>query len=262
MQHECELAEAITFHKMQGKTVESIILSLNSRSDISKKILPVSLPSLYVGSSRVHNHDHLRILPLSEKDKNALKKLKWDPYLKTFFENYDESGKWKVDGLKEKRQKRIKLLKLDLGMTKLTALTKKEAYKFARDLDLIVDSTNTNPTAIEYQNALQKTHEEGCELLNANNGLLLKKYQKNMKEKLKKQNVNNFSLKQARFYAKRLEIETKSSKKSIQKKLLNWIKTPQKTPNNNQTTKSDIYPNDHKPNTNNCKCNKCHINSI
>ena len=74
--HQCESCLAVTHHKMQGKTERNPILSLNSRSNVSKKILPVSLRSVYVGCSRVHNHQGLRILPLSDEDKTYLKTLR------------------------------------------------------------------------------------------------------------------------------------------------------------------------------------------
>ena len=57
--HECELAAAITYHKVQGKTMDSIILSLNSTRGVSNKIAGLTLSSLYVGCSRVHDHEHL-----------------------------------------------------------------------------------------------------------------------------------------------------------------------------------------------------------
>ena len=93
LQHEAESAGTVTFHKVQGKTMESTISSLNATTNISKRIYPISLASIYVGCSRVHDHDHLRMLPMSQKDKEALKKLKWDPCLPMFFKNWDTTGK-------------------------------------------------------------------------------------------------------------------------------------------------------------------------
>ena len=149
MSHECELSAAVTFHKMQGKTVQSILLSLNSISGISKKIYATSLPSLCVGCSRVRDHDCLRILPLSLQDEEYLKTLKWDPYLKLFFKNYDENGRWKLNGLFEQRREFIKSVKLKLGITELSDLKVEELQKFASDLDLIV-SAKKKPTKQEY----------------------------------------------------------------------------------------------------------------
>ena len=48
LHHDCQLSVARTFHKMQGKTVKSTILSLISGAGISKKFFPSTLPSLYV----------------------------------------------------------------------------------------------------------------------------------------------------------------------------------------------------------------------
>ncbi len=96
---------------MQGKTLESIILSLNSC--VSKKIKAVDLSTVYVGCSRVHDHDGLRTLPLSDKDIAHLTKLQWHPYLRMFFNNYDDEGKWKPEKLKKYREEFVKNVKLD-----------------------------------------------------------------------------------------------------------------------------------------------------
>ena len=167
---------------MQGKTIKATILSLNSRTGMSKKIYPVSLPSIYVGCSRVYDHNFLRILPLSHEDKEVLKKLKWDPYLPMFFKNWDESGKWKANGLKEKRQEFVRAVKIKLGIIELDSLTCTEAKEFVRQLDVIVTSKNNNPTIYEYQKALEEAHAEGRSMLNANDGTLLRRHQAVMKK--------------------------------------------------------------------------------
>ena len=75
-----------------------MILSVNSRAGLLKKILALSITSLYVGASRVHNFDQLRVLPFTKKDAEALKKLKRDPLLALFFKNFDDDGNWKPNG--------------------------------------------------------------------------------------------------------------------------------------------------------------------
>ena len=72
---------------MQGKTVKTTILSLNLSAEISKKIHPISMPSIQVGCSRVFDPEHLRMFSLTKEEKKNLKKLKWDPYLPMFFKN-------------------------------------------------------------------------------------------------------------------------------------------------------------------------------
>ena len=118
--HQCDLAFAVTYHKMQGKTLDSIILSLNAITGISQKIFPITMFSLYVGCSRVHNHDQLRVLPLSEDVREFLKKLSWPEELRLFFQNFDKNGRWKANGLKELSDRRKNEWKAKLALIKLS----------------------------------------------------------------------------------------------------------------------------------------------
>ena len=204
LQHESVSSGAVTFHKVQGKTMHSTILSLNATSKVSKKIYPVSLPSIYVGCSRVHDHEHLRILPLSQEDKEALKKLKWDPYLPMFFKNWDKTGKWKTNGLKQHRDTFIEKVKINLASITWDSITKTEAQKFVKQLDLIVDSETQYPTITEYKAALQEAYNEGKKILQANNNAILKQQRNKTKQKLQKENLRDIRLTKLRYYAKRL----------------------------------------------------------
>jgi putative intracellular protease/amidase len=56
-----ELAFAVTYYKVQGQTINRIILDLNHAGSVQKKI---DLAAFYVGLSRVRHSDHIRILPL------------------------------------------------------------------------------------------------------------------------------------------------------------------------------------------------------
>ena len=47
--HAMELGFAITFHKLQGRTVSKLILDLRERPGRSKGIIPVTFEGLYVG---------------------------------------------------------------------------------------------------------------------------------------------------------------------------------------------------------------------
>ena len=204
--HECELSDAVTFHKVQGKTMESVILSLNSTSTVSRKIHRVTLQSIYVGCSRVHDHQHLRVFPLSTADKEYLKALKWDPYLKMFFQNFDKQGKWKPNGLKKHRTDFVESVKLELGMIRLSELTLKELRKYARDLDVIVPN-KAKANKPDYIESLKQSHAEGMKLLKHNDGHLLKVQRSKLLTDLQGQNMNKMSLPQLRKYAKRLNIE-------------------------------------------------------
>ena len=82
--------------KLHGLNMDAHVLSINKHPNAK---LRLTLPSLYVGASRVHNLDHLRVLPFSKEDAEYLMSLKRDPLLKLWFENYTEDGIWKGDGL-------------------------------------------------------------------------------------------------------------------------------------------------------------------
>ena len=96
---------AVTFLKVQGKTVEATILSLNSTTGAAKDIYPVTLPGLHVGCSRVHHHDHLRVLPSSAKENITC----------TSHQNYDDPGRWEPTDLKKQRIEFVTSVKLELG---------------------------------------------------------------------------------------------------------------------------------------------------
>ena len=227
--HECELSASVTFHKMQGKTSNSLILSLNSIPKISKKIHPVSISSLYVGCSRVHDHDHLRILPISKKVKEHLKTLQWDPYLKLFFKNFDKEGRWKPNGLKHEREKIIASNRRALGLIDLDDMTLIELTQFARDLDVIVthkDKDKDEDKKPHYIEALKSHHVEGVKLLDADDGYYRKQATIYWIQQLQTQNIDNIKLGKLRYYAKRLGIKKTaiSSTKTLRIKLKKLLK--------------------------------------
>ena len=63
-EHSVDLAFAITFHKIQGRTVGKIILDLNLTPGSKNGIPTLDLFGFYVGLSRVSNSKNMRILPL------------------------------------------------------------------------------------------------------------------------------------------------------------------------------------------------------
>ena len=219
LDHECELSAAVTIHEMQGKTVASAVLSLNSITGISRRIHAILMSSMYVGCSRVHSHEQLRVLPLSQADKDYLKKLKWDPYLRKFFQNYDSNGCWKSNGLKQQRKDFVRTTRLNLGFLDLEDLTVQELKKFARDLDVIV----TKPNKAEYFERLQSEHEEGRKLLDADDKRLRKKVTMSNLHELQKKNVRSMRHQELKRYAKRIGIKDsiKTSKTELIKKIEN-----------------------------------------
>lgn len=59
-EHPIDLLFAVTYHKLQGLTLKALVLSLNTHPNHR---LRITIPSLYVGLSRVHNIDEIRVLP-------------------------------------------------------------------------------------------------------------------------------------------------------------------------------------------------------
>ena len=80
-----ELAFSMTYHKIQGQTVNKIILDINKNS--TRKL---DLPSLYVDISRVRNHKDMCILPLKSHD--HLLKLSNDPDLVKWWTCFFNNG--------------------------------------------------------------------------------------------------------------------------------------------------------------------------
>ncbi len=203
--HEVKLALSMTYHMIQGKNIKSLILSLNSTNTKGRRILPVSLNSVYVGCSRVHHFKFLRSLPLTDEDKEYLKSLQWDPYLRLFFNNYDENGNWKHDGLREQGDKEDDKIRVELAMAdSLKDWTQKELQKFAGadNLDRLT-SKNSKADMIE---ALQNDFIKGKKLLKQNNHDLYKQQQLIQYKKLQNKNINNMPTTTLRFYAKRVGI--------------------------------------------------------
>ena len=59
-EHPIDLLFAVTYHKLQGLTLKALVLSLNTHPN---HWLRITIPSLYVGLSRVHNIAEIRVLP-------------------------------------------------------------------------------------------------------------------------------------------------------------------------------------------------------
>ena len=132
--HLVDLLFAVTYHKLQGLNMDALILSINKHPTAK---LRLTLPSLYVGVSRVHDIDKLRVLPFWKEDVDYLTSLKSDPLLKLWFENYTEDGIWKSDGLQSfavgVRKKELQRLAL---VDDLIFFTGEELRLYAKKLDL------------------------------------------------------------------------------------------------------------------------------
>ena len=204
LQHGCELLFAITYHKTQGATMDALVLSLCPYAGLSKKILPLSITSLYVGASRVHNMKELRVLPLTADAIQNLKKLRRDPLLAQFFNNYDSNGCWKPDGFMEYQEAIFREAKSDLGLVdNLEDLIKDEVRIFYRRLDLIFDAKADPTTLLE---GLKECHNEGRNLLLANSSKVLNSKRRKLKTKMVKEGLGTMQLARLRWFAKRLGI--------------------------------------------------------
>ena len=204
LQHGCELLFAITYHKTQGATMDAIILSMCPYDGLSKKILPLTITSLYVGASRVHNINELRALPLTPESAEKLKNLRRDPLLAQFFNNYDDNGRWKHDGFKNYQEGLFREAKLDLGLVDtLEDLTKDEVRLFYRKLDLIYDKKADFSALIE---DLREYHTEGRTLLLANSSQLLHCKRIKLKTEMLKEGLDTMRLARLRYFGKRLGI--------------------------------------------------------
>ena len=84
---------AITYEKLQGATVDRVILVLND--DNGTKLGKISIQKLYVGLSRVRHGKHLAIWPAKLDDLAYLTKLVSDERMRAWFRHYDENGFWK-----------------------------------------------------------------------------------------------------------------------------------------------------------------------
>ncbi|MCP3953120.1 MAG: hypothetical protein GY697_13015, partial [Desulfobacterales bacterium] len=200
-----------TYHKTQGATYKSVILSLNSILAKASKIHKLSIRSLYVGASRVHNFNEIRILPLTNEERKALTKLTIDPVLRTYFKNY-KNGSWIRGGLRKEHQARKREKKLELGMIDFDSLTTKDCEKFVTKLDLHVE----HPKTLErLKERLKEVHAKARAKLKKDNWRLLKQKRIQFTKELLKEKLTKMNPEKMRYYAKRLGFKGKGKTKKI-----------------------------------------------
>ena len=93
--HPVDLLFAVTYHKLQGVTLDMLILAINKHPNPRLRLV---LSSLYVGISRVHKLDEIRVLPFTLDDVDYLVTLKLDKLLVDWLNNYTNDGYWRYDG--------------------------------------------------------------------------------------------------------------------------------------------------------------------
>ena len=69
--HAVEPGFAITFHKLQGKTIPKVILDLRKRPGTSAGIKDVTFEGMYVGWTRVRKGADIRVIPPDDGSQNA-----------------------------------------------------------------------------------------------------------------------------------------------------------------------------------------------
>ena len=93
-QHKVEPGFAFTYNKLQGATLERLILVLNDHS--KTKLGRMTLQKLFVALSRVRMGKHLAVFPCRTSDLQYLTKLKNSDKLLAWATNYAEpEGTWK-----------------------------------------------------------------------------------------------------------------------------------------------------------------------
>ena len=214
--HLVDLLFAVTYHKLQGLNMDALILSINKHPTAK---LRLTLPSLYVGVSRVHDIDKLRVLPFWKEDVDYLTSLKSDPLLKLWFENYTEDGIWKSDGLQSfavgVRKKELQRLAL---VDDLIFFTGEELRLYAKNLDLYVGSSN-KPELIKI---LKPFYVEGRKLLSANGNQLLRFHRSGLLLQLREQGaLGKLRITVLKSYAKRLgfDMSQRKSRKNLERSL-------------------------------------------
>ena len=199
--HAIELLFAVTYHKLQGVTLDKLILAINKHPNPRLRLL---LSSLYVGISRVHDLDEVRILPINDEDAQYLMSLKHDELLSAWINNYTKDGFWQFDGFREFEKKMLEQAKLDLGLyNDLSDLTINVCKNYLSKLDLI----STGSSVAELRSELQESHIEGQALLQANGGRLLRAKRYALFKQFKKLgDCKKIHVTRLRSYAKRLGI--------------------------------------------------------
>ena len=215
--HAINLLFAVTYHKLQGVTLDKLILAINKHPNPKLRLL---LSSLYVGISRVHNLDEVRVLPFNEDDIQYLLSLQYDELLTAWINNYTEDGLWKFDGFSEFEKKMLRQTKMDLGLINdLSDLTISECRNYLSKLDIVSSASKVAGLRSE----LRDSHIEGQTMLHANNGRLLRVKRFSLFKQFKNLgDCKKLKLGRLRFYAKRLGIANvgRLNKRNVIKALL------------------------------------------
>ena len=152
-----DLGFSTTYHRIQGQTVEKLIILLNHHPNMTKG--NVTFKSFYVGFTRVKYGNNLRTFKLSEDDKKKLYSLKTDPQYEMWFTNYDDkTNLWKPLGLQKHKEQQDTYNGLKLARIKnLTKLNCSQLKWCCTVFNLYVP--HQSPKTIYYHKILPIYHE-------------------------------------------------------------------------------------------------------
>jgi hypothetical protein len=85
-----DLAFAVTFHKVQGRTEDKVILDFNP---VGNRQRVLDLATFYVAVSRVRNSRNIRVLPIKPETKRKLEGLKFGQHLISWYLGTDSNNK-------------------------------------------------------------------------------------------------------------------------------------------------------------------------
>ena len=138
-----DLRFAITYHKVQGQTMDKVILFLHERK--SKQLAPLQWESLYVAYTRVKRGDDIRVCYFGSddsSDRSGLKhlwKLRRPELYDVWKSAYDDQGRWNDRKLREQaKRERTKLCRKLRRVTSITQVSLKKLKEWANILDVNV----------------------------------------------------------------------------------------------------------------------------
>ena len=138
-----DLRFAITYHKVQGQTMNKVILFLHERR--SRQLAPLQWESLYVAYTRVKYGDHIRVCyfgsdgSVDRAGLSHLKRLRRPKLYDAWQHAYDTHGKWDGTNLRKQAAKeRTKLRRKLRRITSITQVSLEKLKLWASILDVSV----------------------------------------------------------------------------------------------------------------------------
>ena len=138
-----DLRFAITYHKVQGQTMDKVILFLHKRS--TRQLAPLQWESLYVAYTRVKSGEHIRVCYFGSDvtgdctGLSHLKQLKRPELYDAWQKTYNSCGQWKDIGLRKRAEaERNKLRRKLRHVTSISQVSLAKLKLWADVLDVNV----------------------------------------------------------------------------------------------------------------------------